>query len=184
MFGVWSFLHGILPATTGFELGFALIHRSFPQWDGRSFSGFMRKKILVVEDDTDLLEIMRLSLKGAGYSIATATNGIEALKKARTLSPDLILLDLVLPELDGFAVCETLRRDRATAEVPIIVVTGLSSEFTRLAGLESGATDYVTKPVSPMALVSKIDALLKGTARPTPAAESEKRSRASTCVHS
>ena len=150
----------------------------------RSFSGFMRKKILVVEDDTDLLEIMRLSLKGAGYSIATATNGIEALKKARTLSPDLILLDLVLPELDGFAVCETLRRDRATAEVPIIVVTGLSSEFTRLAGLESGATDYVTKPVSPMALVSKIDALLKAGARPAPAAEGEKRARAATCVHS
>ena len=150
----------------------------------RSFSGFMRKKILVVEDDTDLLEIMRLSLKGAGYSIATATNGIEALKKARTLSPDLILLDLVLPELDGFAVCETLRRDRATAEVPIIVVTGLSSEFTRLAGLESGATDYVTKPVSPMALVSKIDALLRAGACPAPAVEGEKRARTATCVHS
>ena len=121
----------------------------------------MRKKILIVEDDTDLLEVMRLSLKSAGYSIATATNGIEALRKARTLTPDLIVLDLILPELDGFAVCETLRKDRVTAEVPIIVVTGLASEFTRLAGFESGATDYVTKPFMPSELVSKIDGMLR-----------------------
>jgi two-component system, OmpR family, alkaline phosphatase synthesis response regulator PhoP len=121
----------------------------------------MRKKILIVEDDTDLLEVMRLSLKSAGYSIATATNGIEALRKARTLTPDLIVLDLILPELDGFAVCETLRKDRVTAEVPIIVVTGLASEFTRLAGFESGATDYVTKPFMPSKLVSKIDGMLR-----------------------
>lgn len=117
----------------------------------------MRKKVLIVEDDTDLLEILRLSLKSAGFSIATAKNGIEALKKARTLLPDLILLDLVLPELDGFAVCETLRKDRVTASVPIIVVSGLASEFTRLAGFESGATDYVTKPFAPSELVSKVD---------------------------
>lgn len=121
----------------------------------------MRKKILVVEDDSDLLEILRLSLKSAGYSIATAKNGIEALKKARTLGPDLIVLDLVLPELDGFAVCETLRKDRLTAGVPVVVITGLSSEFTRLAGFESGATDYVTKPFTPSELVSKVDAWLK-----------------------
>jgi two-component system, OmpR family, alkaline phosphatase synthesis response regulator PhoP len=126
----------------------------------------MRKKILIVEDDTDLLEILRLSFKGAGYSIATATNGIEALKKARSLRPDLVVLDLVLPELDGFAVCEILRKDRATATLPIIMLTGLSSEFTRFAGLESGATDYVTKPVTPSELVSKIDYWLSGAAAP------------------
>ena len=145
----------------------------------------MRKKILVVEDDTDLLDIMRLALKSAGYSTASATNGIEALKKARTLSPDLIILDLVLPELDGFAVCETLRKDRATASVPIIVVTGLSSEFTRLAGFESGATDYVTKPVSLCELVSKIDAWLRRTAKPSPGQRrpKEKTPEASPCVH-
>ena len=126
----------------------------------------MRKKILIVEDDTDLLEILRLSFKGAGYSIATATNGIEALKKARSLRPDLVVLDLVLPELDGFAVCEILRKDRATATLPIIMLTGLSSEFTRFAGLESGATDYVTKPVTPSELVSKIDYWLSRAAAP------------------
>ncbi|HWX19899.1 MAG TPA: response regulator [Candidatus Binatia bacterium] len=120
----------------------------------------MRKKILIVEDNTELLELFRLNLKHAGFSVATATNGIEALKKARSVSPDLVVLDLVLPELDGFAVCETLRRDRATAALPILVVTGLTSEITRLAGLESGATDYVTKPVSPELLVSRIKLLL------------------------
>ncbi len=127
------------------------------------FTIFMRKKILLVEDDTDLLQVLRLALKSAGFSVATATNGIEALRKARTLLPELIVLDLVLPELDGFAVCETLRKDRATAGVPILVVTGLSSEFTRLAGFESGATDYVTKPITPSELVSKIDHWLQAS---------------------
>ena len=116
----------------------------------------MRKKILLVEDDTELLELLRLSFKGAGFSIATAANGIEALKKARSVSPDLILLDLVLPELDGFAVCETLRRDPAFSALPIIVVTGLSSELSRLAALECGATDHVSKPISPSELIQKI----------------------------
>jgi len=122
----------------------------------RGGSGIMRKKILIVEDNSDLLAVLRLSLKQAGFAVATATDGIEALKKARSISPDLILLDLVLPELDGFAVCETLRKDAATAAVPVIVLTGLTSEFTRYAGMESGASDYVTKPISPAELVSKI----------------------------
>ena len=129
----------------------------------------MRKKILVVEDDTDLLEMLRLTFKGAGFSIATATNGIEALKKVRSLRPDLVVLDLVLPELDGFAVCETLRKDCATASLPIVMLTGLSSEFTRFAGLESGATDYVTKPVTPAELVSKVNYCLRHTAAAAPA---------------
>lgn len=121
----------------------------------------MRKKILIVEDNTELLELVRLNLKHAGFSVATATNGIEALKKTRSVCPDLVVLDLVLPELDGFAVCETLRRERATAHIPILVVTGLTSQISRLAGLESGATEYVTKPVSPQLLVSRIKDLLK-----------------------
>lgn len=129
----------------------------------------MRKRILVVEDDTDLLELLRLNLQNAGYSVATATNGIEALNQARSLLPDLILLDLVLPELDGFAVCETLRKDRALSATPIIAVTGLSSEWTRAAGFESGATDYVTKPVTPPVLVSKVDYWLRHPPQPAPA---------------
>ena len=116
----------------------------------------MRKKILVVEDDRTLLELLRLSFKAAGFSVATASNGIEALKKARSISPDAILLDLVLPELDGFAVCETLRKDTSMASVPIVALTGLTSELSRVAGFECGATDYVSKPANPKDLVSKI----------------------------
>jgi len=121
----------------------------------------MPNKILVVDDNTELLELLRLNFKGAGFAIATATNGIDALKKARALLPDLILLDLVLPELDGFAVCESLRQDPATASIPIIMLTGLSSQFSRIAGLESGANEYVTKPASPSRLISAVKALLR-----------------------
>lgn len=126
----------------------------------------MRTKILVVDDNSELLELLRLGLKDAGFNVATAANGFEALQKARSLEPDLIVLDLVLPELDGFAVCETLRNDPATAAIPIIVLTGLSSEFTRYAGLEAGADQYVTKPVTPTELVSKIECVLAQSSRP------------------
>jgi DNA-binding response OmpR family regulator len=124
----------------------------------------MRKKILIVEDNSDLLELLRLSFKAAGFSIATANNGIDAIKKTRSLNPDLILLDLILPELDGFAVCEILRRDPETTGVPIVMLTGLSSQFTRYAGLESGATEFVTKPMSPEQLVGKVKGLLSARA--------------------
>ena len=116
----------------------------------------MRKKLLIVEDNTELLELLRLGFKQAGFSVHTAATGLEALKKARAMSPDLILLDLVLPELDGFAVCEALRRDAETAAIPIIMLTGLTSEFTRYAGMESGADEYVTKPASPEQLLPRI----------------------------
>jgi DNA-binding response OmpR family regulator len=116
----------------------------------------MRKKLLIVEDNTELLELLRLSFKQAGFSISTAINGLEAIKKARAVSPDLILLDLVLPELDGFAVCESLRRGEETSSIPIIMLTGLTSEFTRYAGMESGADEYVTKPTSPDQLLPRI----------------------------
>jgi len=127
----------------------------------------MRKKLLIVEDNTELLELMRLGFKQAGLSVSTAVNGLDALKKARSLSPDVILLDLVLPELDGFAVCEVLRRGEETSSIPIIMLTGLTSEFTRYAGLESGADEYVTKPVSPDQLLPRIKHWLRNP-RSTP----------------
>ena len=126
-----------------------------------------RKKILVVEDHTDMLELLRIHFKEEGFAIATATNGVDAVRKARSLSPDLILLDVMLPELDGFAVCEILRNDAATAATPIIMLTGLPGQLTRCAGLESGATDFVTKPVNPLDIVSRVKALL--TPRPAAA---------------
>ena len=121
----------------------------------------MRKKLLIVEDNTELLELMRLGLKQAGFTTSTATNGIDALKKARSTAPDLIVLDLILPELDGFAVCEALKRSPDTSAIPIILLTGLTSEFTRYAGIESGADEYVTKPISPEQLVAKIKQRLR-----------------------
>lgn len=131
----------------------------------------MAKRILVVDDDADALELLRFNLKKAGYAIGAALNGVEALTKARSLRPDLILLDLMLPELDGFAVCETLRRDSATASIPIIMVTALSSELGRITGLDSGATDYVFKPFSPKELILRINNLLdKEPGRPVKAA--------------
>ena len=119
-----------------------------------------RKKILVVEDQTDLLELLREHFKDEGFAIATATNGVDAIRKARSLTPDLVLLDVILPELDGFAVCETLRKDPTTAHVPILMITGLPGQLTRCAGIESGATDFVTKPVTPHELLVRVKEML------------------------
>ena len=122
----------------------------------------MRNRILVVEDESDLLELLSFNLKKAGFSVATAKSGIEALKKARSVSPHLILLDLMLPELDGFAVCETIRKDPHNASTPIIILTALSSELARLAGFEAGASDYLTKPFRLEELLPRIRGLLQG----------------------
>lgn len=130
----------------------------------------MRKRILVVDDDPELVELVSFNLKHAGYAIGTASNGVEAIKKARSLAPDLILLDVMMPELDGFAVCEILRRDSTTASIPIMMLTALSGELSRLAGLASGATEFLSKPFSPRLLVKRIENLLKKpeNARVTP----------------
>ena len=120
----------------------------------------MRRKVLVVEDDPDQLEVTRLSLKSAGFAIGTAANGVEALKKVRTVAPDLILLDVMMPGMDGFAVCETLREDPATASIPVLMLTGLCSHISQLVAFDAGATDYLVKPFVPEELVSKVEKLL------------------------
>jgi len=121
----------------------------------------MQRKILVVDDDPEVTELLRFNLKGAGFAVGTAPNGRIALKKACSLAPDLIVLDLMMPELDGFAVCEILRHDPATARIPILMLTAVSSQFARLTGLEAGANDYLTKPFSPRELVARVQLLLK-----------------------
>ena len=133
----------------------------------------MRKKILIVEDNTELLELVRLILRQAGFATLEATNGVDALKKARSGNPDLILLDLVLPELDGFAVCEHLRRDAVMGATPIIMLTGLTSTMTRYAGIESGATEFVTKPVNPAHLLSRIEYWLQQRSAEAASSKSE-----------
>ena len=125
-----------------------------------------RRKILVVEDEADFLDLLRLYFKQEGFAIATATNGLDAVKKARSLMPDLILLDVMLPELDGFAVCEILRNDSATASIPVVMLTGLCGQMSRCAGIESGATEFVTKPANPEDIVSKVKDMLERRSAP------------------
>lgn len=117
-------------------------------------------KILVVDDEPDAVELIRFNLKSNGYQVVTASDGGEALKMARTFSPDLIILDLMLPEVDGLEVCKILRLNPATSIVPIIMVTAKAAEIDRVLGLELGADDYVTKPFSPRELVLRVKNLL------------------------
>jgi len=123
----------------------------------------MRRKILVVEDDPDQLEAIRGNLKDAGFAIGTAANGVDALIKTRSVSPDLIVLDLVLPQLNGLDICRTLRENPATASIPVIMLTGMDSYFTRVAGFEAGINVFLTKPYLPEELISKVEELLEHT---------------------
>lgn len=134
----------------------------------------MRKRILVVDDDPDQVQLLAFNLKRAGYAVGTAGDGVEALKKARSLRPDLVLLDLMLPELDGYAVCEVLRRDPLNRSVPILMITALSGTLAHLAGLEAGATDFMTKPFKVRELLDRVAARLDHAPLPTqPAAPSK-----------
>lgn len=121
----------------------------------------MKAKILVVDDEPDAVELIEFNLKAAGYEVVTAADGEEALKKARSLLPSLIILDLMLPEVDGLEVCKILRRDSRTSAVPIIMLTAKAAEIDRVLGLELGADDYLTKPFSPRELVLRVKRLLR-----------------------
>jgi len=118
-------------------------------------------KILIVEDDPDMVELLQTSFTGAGYSVRTATSGAQALATARRSPPDLVLLDLVLPEVNGFTVCEALRRLPATTSVPIILMTALPGEFPRMAGMEAGADAYLRKPFDVEELILRVNELLQ-----------------------
>jgi DNA-binding response OmpR family regulator len=121
----------------------------------------MKEKILVVDDEQDALDLIQFNLKGAGYEVVTADDGAEALKKARSTKPALVVLDVMLPEVDGFEVCKALRREPETATIPIIMLTAKAAEIDRVLGLELGADDYLTKPFSQRELVLRVKALLR-----------------------
>ena len=125
----------------------------------------MPAKILIVDDDPDMVELLQLALTEAGYSACTAATGTEALAEAQRSSPDLVILDLLLPEMNGFGVCESLRRNPATASVPIIMTTVLPGQFPRLVGLETGVNVYFNKPFQTQELVSCVDGLLAGSGK-------------------
>ena len=126
-------------------------------------------KILVVEDDPDIAELIAHYLQRAGHHVDRLAHGGEAPRRVHQTSPDLIVLDVMLPGLDGFMVCQALRSDPATAAIPIIMLTARGEEADRVSGLELGADDYVTKPFSPKELVARVAALLRRVARPTTA---------------
>jgi len=120
----------------------------------------MKPKILVVDDEPDALEVLGFKLKEAGYTPIFAKDGARAITSARDERPALIVLDLMLPEIDGLEVCKILRRDASTAMIPILMLTARAAEMDRVLGLELGADDYVTKPFSPRELVLRIKKLL------------------------
>jgi two-component system phosphate regulon response regulator PhoB len=121
----------------------------------------MKAKILLVDDEPDALEVLGFKLREAGYAPIFARDGTRALAVARQDRPDLIVLDLMLPEVDGLEVCKILRRDPTTASIPILMLTARAAEMDRVLGLELGADDYVTKPFSPRELVLRIRKLLQ-----------------------
>jgi len=131
------------------------------------------KTILVVEDEEDVLELLRYNLDRNGFAVEAAMTGEEAIDKARSVEPDLILLDLMLPGLDGLEVCKTLKRDPRTEQIPIVMVTAKGDEADIVAGLEVGADDYVTKPFSPRVLIARVKAVLRRPARSLPPSRSE-----------
>jgi two-component system alkaline phosphatase synthesis response regulator PhoP len=118
-------------------------------------------RILVVEDDRDIAELVAHYLERAGHAATIVSSGPEALAAARRDRPDLLILDRMLPGLDGLEVCRTLRADRQTSDLPIIMLTARAEESDRVAGLEFGADDYVTKPFSPKELVARVNAQLR-----------------------
>src|ERR1700722_14036211 len=120
----------------------------------------MKPRILVVDDEPEAVELVEFNLKQSGYSVTTAVDGAEALKKARSQTPDLIVLDVMLPEMDGFEICKTLRLESATAQTPILMLTAKAAEIDRVLGLELGADDYLTKPFSPRELLLRIKKIL------------------------
>ena len=116
--------------------------------------------ILSVDDEQDVTDLVRFNLTRVGYHVLTAASGREALDTIRIRPPDLIILDLMLPDIDGFGVCEILRRQASTATIPIVILTAWATTDAQHLGLELGALDYLTKPFSPRELVERVRRLL------------------------
>lgn len=119
------------------------------------------KRVLLVDDEADILELFRYNFEASGFQVYLAASGIEALRQARDVLPDVIVLDLLLPDLDGMTICEILRKQPSTATIPIVMVTAVSGHICRLAGLEAGADEHLTKPIGPRDLIRRVNALLQ-----------------------
>ena len=128
-----------------------------------------RNKILIVEDEQDISEMIAYNLEKEGFETALASDGEDALPLARSERPDLVVLDVMLPGMDGLEICRAIRRDPELAHLPVIMLTARAQETDKIVGLELGADDYITKPFSPKELVARIRAILRRVAKPRPA---------------
>jgi len=133
----------------------------------------MPQKILIADDDVETLRLIGLMLQRQGFEIAAATNGAQALEMSQTASPDLIILDVMMPDMDGYQVTRRLRQDASTADIPILMFTAKSQVEDKVTGYEAGVDEYITKPIHPAELVARVKALLsRAKSRPsTPSAE-------------
>lgn len=121
----------------------------------------MKEKILIVDDEKDIVKMLEYNLKKENFRVFSAYNGEKALEAAKKENPDIIILDLMLPGIDGLEVCRILKNDLKTSSIPIIMLTAKSQETDKIAGLELGADDYVTKPFSPKELIARLKAVLR-----------------------
>ena len=118
-------------------------------------------KILLVDDEIDILEFLSYNLKKEGFIVDTCNNGKSALKKVSSFNPDLVILDVMMPEMDGIEVCEKIREKQRYDDILILFLTARSEDYSELAGFSAGADDYITKPIKPKLLVSRVNAILK-----------------------
>jgi len=135
----------------------------------------MSKKLLLVDDEKDMVFAVKLQLEAYGYEVTTATDGQEALEKARREKPDLIILDLMLPKIDGYKVCRMLKFDEKYKKIAIVMFTARVQKSDEKIGFEVGADAYITKPFEPQVLLAKIKELLKGPKRQTVSSKKEER---------
>jgi len=130
-------------------------------------------KVLIVDDERDILDLLRMHLEHEGHEVTEASNGIDALKQAIASLPDLIVLDWMLPGLDGLNVFKRLRTDSRTRDIPVVMLTAKAQQADRLTGLELGADDYLTKPFSPRELLLRVNAVLRRVKKVTTTSETK-----------
>ena len=139
----------------------------------------MAHKVLVVDDEADIVELVRYNLEMDGHELFCARNGMEALNQARKHLPDVILLDLMLPDMDGFSICEILRCQPSTANIPVIMLTAMAGEMPRLHGFEVGASDYCLKPIRVRDLRERVRSVIETCAAREAAVNAELANTAS-----
>lgn len=126
------------------------------------------KKILIVDDEPDILEFLQYNLKKEGYEVVTASDGRQAIGVAEQTKPNLIILDIMMPEMDGVETCRALRTRKEFSDTPIAFLTARDEDFSQITALDVGGDDYITKPIKPRVLISRINALLRRSTRQTP----------------